>query len=65
MKPTTCRIAHETYQRSSKAMANNEGEGAEFEMWWYRLAGLLQCGMAGPRTIQLAARITFQARFEN
>jgi hypothetical protein len=50
MSPTTRRIALETYQRSLDAIANKETEGAEFDVWWDRLAGVLQSGMAGPRT---------------
>jgi hypothetical protein len=48
--PTLRRIAEHTYQRSAKAIANNESDGAECQMWWYRLAGFLQGAMAGPRT---------------
>jgi hypothetical protein len=40
------RIALETYQRCVDAITNKEIEGAEFMVWWERLAGLNQ-GMAG------------------
>jgi hypothetical protein len=50
MDPTTRRIAAETWQRASDAISNGETEGAEFDVWWDRLAGLLQGGMVGPRT---------------
>jgi hypothetical protein len=44
------RIAIETHQRCLDAISTGEMEGAEFDVWWDRLAGLLQGGMAGPRT---------------
>lgn len=50
MNTTSRRIARETWQRASDALASGEAEGAEFDVWWDRLAGLLQGGMAGPRT---------------
>jgi hypothetical protein len=40
MNSTTPRIARETWQRASDALANGEAEGAEFLVWWERLAGL-------------------------
>jgi hypothetical protein len=40
------RIALETHQRCLDAIVNGETEGAEFLVWWERLAGLNQ-GMAG------------------
>jgi hypothetical protein len=43
---TARRIAAETYQRGLDAIANGETEGAEFVVWWERLAGLSQ-GMQG------------------
>jgi hypothetical protein len=46
---STIRIAHETHQRCLDAIANAETEGAEFLVWWERLAGLNQ-GMQGPQT---------------
>jgi len=49
MNPTTKRIALETFQRALDALANGETEGAEFIVWWERLAGLNQ-GMQGPQT---------------
>jgi hypothetical protein len=52
MNSTTRRIARETWQRASDATANEESEGAEFDVWWDRLAGLLDGGLAGPRTWQ-------------
>ena len=54
---TTRRIAAETYQRCLDAIANGEPEGAEFDVWWDRLAGLLQ-GMKGPRTWRRLKEIT-------
>jgi len=50
MNSTTRRIARETWIRASDAIPNGELEGAEFDVWWDRLAGLLNGGMAGPRT---------------
>jgi hypothetical protein len=47
---TARRIAHETYQRSSKAIAQNESDDAQCLMWWYRLTGLLQIDRHGPIT---------------
>jgi hypothetical protein len=55
---TTRRIARETWQRASDAISNAEKEGAEFDMWWGRLAGLLQRGIAGPRTWKQLQGIT-------
>jgi hypothetical protein len=49
MNVTTKRIALETHQRALDAIANNETEGAEFIVWWERLAGLNQ-DMPGPQT---------------
>lgn len=46
---TTRRIAIETHQRALDALANKEVEGAEFIVWWERLAGLNQ-RMQGPQT---------------
>jgi hypothetical protein len=45
----TRRIALETHQRASDAIANGETEGVEFLVWWQRLARLNQ-GMQGPPT---------------
>jgi hypothetical protein len=50
MDSTTRRIAHETWRRANDTISNGETEGAEFDVWWDRLAGLLQGGMVGPRT---------------
>jgi hypothetical protein len=44
------RIAAEIWMRANDAISNGETEGVEFDVWWDRLAGLLQGGMAGPRT---------------
>jgi len=54
---TTRRIALETHQRSVDALANGETEGAEFIVWWERLAGLHQ-GMQGPQTWRRLKEIT-------
>ena len=50
MNSTTRRTARETYYRASDAIQSAEIEGAEFDVCWDRLAGLLRGGMAGPRT---------------
>jgi hypothetical protein len=50
MNSATRRIARETWQRASDAISNGETEGAEFDVWWYGLAGLLSGGVAGPKT---------------
>jgi hypothetical protein len=42
MNSTTRHIARETWRRASDAIANGETEGAEFLVWWERLAGLNQ-----------------------
>ena len=57
MHSTTRRIAAETFQRASEALANKETEGAEFSVWWDRLAGLNQ-GMTGPQTWRRLKEIT-------
>jgi hypothetical protein len=54
---TTRRIAFETHQRASDAIVNGEIEGAEFIVWWERLAGLNQ-GMQGPQTWKRLKEIT-------
>jgi hypothetical protein len=54
---TTRRIGIETHQRASDAIANGETEGAEFIVWWERLAGLNQ-GMQGPQTWKRLKEIT-------
>jgi len=53
----TRRIAIETYQRALDALANEETEGAEFMVWWERLAGLNQ-GIEGPQTWRRLKEIT-------
>jgi len=58
MNSTTCRLAIETHQRASDAIDNKEIEGAEFDVWWDRLAGILYGGMAGPRTWKRLREIT-------
>jgi hypothetical protein len=55
---TTRRTARETYYRASDAIQSAEIEGAEFDVWWDRLAGLLRGGMAGPRTWKRLLEIT-------
>jgi len=57
MNLTTKRIALETHQRALDAVTNGETEGAEFLVWWERLAGLNQ-GMAGPQTWKRLKEIT-------
>ena len=57
MNHTTKRIALETHQRCLNAIANGETEGAEFIVWWERLAGLNQ-GMQGPQTWKRLKEIT-------
>ena len=57
MNSTTRRISIETHQRCLDAIANGETEGAEFIVWWERLAGLNQ-GMAGPQTWKRLKEIT-------
>jgi len=49
VNPATRRIAAETLERCLDAISNGEAEGAEFLVWWERLAGLHH-GMAGPQT---------------
>jgi hypothetical protein len=50
-------IAAETYQRCLDAIAKREIEGAEFDVWWDRLAALNQ-EMRGPRTWKRLREIT-------
>jgi hypothetical protein len=57
MNSATRRIAAETYQRASDAIARKEAEGAEFSVWWDRLAGLNQ-GMSGPQTWRRLKEVT-------
>ena len=57
MNSAARRIAAETYQRCLDAIANKETEGAEFSVWWDRLAGLNQ-GMSGPQTWKRLKEIT-------
>lgn len=57
MNSTTRRIAIETHRRASDAISNGEAEGAEFLVWWERLAGLNQ-SMAGPPTWKRLKEIT-------
>jgi hypothetical protein len=54
---TSRRITAETYQRASDAIAIKEAEGAEFSVWWDRLAGLNQ-GISGPQTWRRLKEIT-------
>ena len=57
MNSTSRRIAAETWIRANDAISNGETEGAEFLVWWERLAGLNQ-GMAGPQTWKRLKEIT-------
>jgi hypothetical protein len=57
MNSATRRIAHETYRRAFDAVSAGETEGAEFLVWWERLAGLNQ-GMVGPQTWKRMKEIT-------
>jgi hypothetical protein len=54
---TSRRIALETHHRCLDAIANGETEGAEFDVWWDRLARLNQ-DMAGPQTRKRVKEIT-------
>jgi hypothetical protein len=47
---TVRRIAEQTHQRSVKAIAQNESDDSQCQMWWYRLVALLQSEPAGPMT---------------
>ncbi|MGA2814123.1 MAG: hypothetical protein ABSG16_22205 [Candidatus Acidiferrum sp.] len=58
MNTTTRRIARETWQRASDAIGNGEIEGAEFDVWWDRLAGLVRGGVAGSRTWKRLKEVT-------
>jgi hypothetical protein len=60
MNPTLRRIVQQTYQRSVKAMANNESDGAELEIWWSRLSGMVRGGLTEPMTWQHLKEITQQ-----
>lgn len=57
MNSSTFRITLETRQRALDAIASGETEGAEFSVWWDRLAGLNQ-GMSGPQTWRRLKEIT-------
>lgn len=60
MNPTLRRVVQQTYQRSAKAIANNERDGAELEMWWSRLSGMVKGGVTEPMTWQRLKEITLQ-----
>jgi len=51
MNSTIRRIARETWQ-CPQDISNSEIEGAEFDVWWDRLAGLLRGGVAGPKIVE-------------
>jgi hypothetical protein len=60
MNPTLRRVVQQTYQRSVKAIANNESDGAELEIWWSRLSGMVKGGLTEPMTWQRLNEITQQ-----
>jgi hypothetical protein len=60
MNPTLRRVVQQTYQRSVKAIANNERDGAELEIWWSRLSGMVKGGLSEPMTWQRLKEITQQ-----
>jgi hypothetical protein len=60
MNPTLRRVVQQTYQRSVKAVANNERDGAELEIWWSRLSGMVQGGLTEPMTWRRLKEITEQ-----
>ena len=60
MNPTLRRVVQQTYQRSLKALAGNESDGAELEIWWSRLSGMVQGGLPEPMTWQRLKEITQQ-----
>jgi hypothetical protein len=60
MNPTLRRVVQQTYQRSVKAIANNESDGAELEIWWSRLSGMVKGGLTEPMTWQCLKEITQQ-----
>jgi hypothetical protein len=52
MNPTLWRVVQQTYQRSVKAMATNERDGAELEIRWSPLSGMVKGGLTEPMTWQ-------------
>jgi hypothetical protein len=60
MNPTLRRVVQQTYQRSVKAIANHERDGAELEIWWSRLSGMVKGGLSEPMTWQRLKEITQQ-----
>jgi hypothetical protein len=60
MNPTLRRVVQQTYQRSVKAIANNDRDGAELEIWWSRLSGMVKGGLTEPMTWQRLKEITQQ-----
>ena len=60
MNSTLRRVVQQTYERSVKAIANNEIEGAELEIWWSRLSGMVKGGLTEPITWKHLKEITQQ-----
>jgi hypothetical protein len=60
MNSTLRRVVQQTYERSVKAVANNERDGAELEIWWSRLSGMVKGGLTEPITWQYLKEITQQ-----
>jgi hypothetical protein len=60
MKPTLRRIVQQIHERSVKATANNESDGAELEIWWSRLGVMVKGGLTEPMTWQRLKNITEQ-----
>jgi hypothetical protein len=60
MNSTLRRVVRQTYERSAKAIANNESDGAELEIWWSRLSGMVKGGLREPITWQHLKEITQQ-----
>jgi hypothetical protein len=60
MNSTLRRVVQQTYERSVKAIANNESDGAELEIWWSRLSGMVKGGLTEPITWRHLKEITQQ-----
>jgi hypothetical protein len=60
MNPTLRRVVQQTYERSVRAIANNESDGAELEIWWSRLSGMVKGGLTEPITWLHLKEITQQ-----
>jgi hypothetical protein len=60
MNSTLRRVAQQTYERCVKAIANNEGDSAELEIWWSRLSGMVKGGLPEPITWEHLKEITQQ-----